>query len=118
MLYLYCDEEKTTNNQTKQKPKTGQPGSMPALSYLRKVLPHHTGWLCLIMWGCVMNRESKLVSTDGIVYKSKSSFGNYKVEAKRLWTDYYGKQSIVRDVQLFFRVKEAKKFISTLPIYV
>ena len=63
-----------------------------------------------------MNRTSKLVSTDGIIHNSKSSFGNYRVEARRLWADYYGNESIVLDPQLFFSVKEAKEFISTLPL--
>ncbi len=63
-----------------------------------------------------MDRVSKLISTNGKYSKSKSSFGNYKVEVRRLWTDYYGKQSIVNDSQLFFRVSECKDFIKTLPI--
>ena len=63
-----------------------------------------------------MDKISRLISTNGIIHKSKSSFGNYRVESKRLWQTYNGNIKVVDDCHLFFRVKEAKEFIKGLPI--
>lgn len=63
-----------------------------------------------------MYKIDKLISTNGKISKSKSSFGNYKVDAKREWTDHHGKIRIVAEGQFFFKIKDAKKFIQGLPI--